>query len=235
MSKGYKYEFDREQCWYKSQCSLYRTSECNDSCIRYLEMHYLMENSGVPKKKQYPDKLTPAKTDVDSFLYLNEIKEDIEEFVKNGENLYIFSDGFGNGKTSWAIKILLRYFDKVWAGNGFRKRGIFIHVPTLLTKIKEGFTHKDPEFEALRHSLIDVDLVIWDDIAATNISNYDHTLLMTYIDQRLLNEKSNVFTGNLCGDALYDAIGNRLGSRVWESSIQIEIKDMKDHRGARYK
>ena len=57
-------------------------------------------------------------------------------FVKNGENLYIFSKNFENGKAIWAIKLMQNYFNQIWAGNGFTQRGLFIHVPSFLTKFK---------------------------------------------------------------------------------------------------
>ena len=220
---AYEYIFDKNKCWYTSVCGKYETPECNASCIRYMEMDYLMQNSGIPRNRQYAVLLTPSKKDVQAFIILKEIKDDILNFVKNGESIYIYSDNFGNGKTTWAIKLLQKYFDDIWAGNGFRCRGIFIHVPTFLTKIKEGISRKDEEFETLKSRLMEVDLVIWDDIAATKLGDFDHTNLLTYIDQRKLNQLSNIYTGNLHQDELRDALGNRLASRVWNDSTLIRF------------
>lgn len=107
-----------------------------------------------------------------------------------GENLYIYSQNFGNGKTTWAIKIMQNYFNKIWLGNGFKERGLFIHIPTFLTKFKEVINKKDEEFEEMKKQLIEVDLVIWDDIATGKLTDYDYTNLLTYIDQRKLNRKN---------------------------------------------
>ena len=150
---AYKYIFDKNKCWYTSACGKYESPECNASCIRYMEMDFLMQNSGIPRNKQYNVLLTPSKQDVQAFVTLKEIKDDIIAFVENGESVYIYSHNFGNGKTTWAIKLMQKYFDKVWAGNGFRCRGIFIHVPTFLTKIKEGISRKDEDFETLKSRL----------------------------------------------------------------------------------
>ncbi len=229
---AYEYIFDKNKCWYTSVCGKYGTPECNASCIRYMEMDFLMQNSGIPRNKQYSVLLTPSKKDVQAFVTLKEIKDDIITFVENGESLYIYSDNFGNGKTTWAIKLMQSWFDKVWAGNGFRCRGIFIHVPTFLTKIKEGISRKDEDFETLKSRLMDVDLVIWDDIAATKLSDYDHANLLTYIDQRKLQELSNIYTGNLPQNELQEALGNRLSSRVWNDSTPIRFLGA-DRRGLR--
>ncbi len=219
----YEYIFDKNKCWYTSACGKYETPECNASCIRYMEMDYLMQNSGIPRNRQYAVLLTPSKKDVQAFIILKEIKDDILNFVKNGESIYIYSDNFGNGKTTWAIKLLQKYFDDIWVGNGFRCRGIFIHVPTFLTKIKEGISRKDEDFETLKSRLMSVDLVIWDDIAATKLGDFDHANLLTYIDQRKLNQLSNIYTGNLHQDELRDALGNRLASRVWNDSTPVRF------------
>jgi DNA replication protein DnaC len=188
-----------------------------------MEMHYLMNNSGIPVNRQYPVSLVPAKQDVQAFVLLRDIKDDILTFVSQGESAYIYSSNFGNGKTSWAIKLLQKYFDEVWAGNGFRCRGIFVHVPTFLSKIKDGISRKDDEFETLKSRLPSVDLVVWDDIAATKLSDFDHANLLTYIDQRKLNGLSNVYTGNLSQSELAAALGNRLASRVWNDSQTVQF------------
>lgn len=229
---AYEYIFDKDKCWYVNVCRKYNTEDCNPGCIRYMEMDYLMQNSGIPRNRQYAVSLTPSKQDVESFIILKEIKDDMIEFVKNGESVYIYSDNFGNGKTTWAIKLMQQFFDNIWAGNGFGCRGIFIHVPTFITKIKEGISRKDEDFETLKSRLMTVDLVIWDDIAATKLSDYDHTNLLTYIDQRKLNQLSNIYTGNLGHKDLQDALGNRLASRVWNDSTPIKFVGA-DRRGVR--
>ena len=121
-----------EKCWYKDVC----TCESCTNCLRYAEMKYLMDNSGLSKNRQQPIYLDGG-NDRQAFLRLADIKKDIVAFVENGESLYIFSEYTGNGKTSWAIKLLHKYFDEIWAGNGFNPRGYFIHVPVLLNKLKE--------------------------------------------------------------------------------------------------
>lgn len=220
---AYEYNFNSDNCWYICSCGKANTEECRASCIRYMEMDYLMQTSNIPKRMQYPVDLIPSKADINAFLRLKNIKDNILEFVGEGHNLYLFSEKFGNGKTTWSIKLMLKYFDEVWAGNGFKCRGIFINVPTFLTKLKENISRKDANFEELRDRLLSVDLVIWDDIAATTLGDYDHANLLAYIDQRKLSGLSNIYTGNMEEQALRHALGNRLSSRVWNDSVVIEF------------
>jgi DNA replication protein DnaC len=186
-----------------------------------------MEHSGLSKKRQKPIKLNGV-YDQRAFELLNDIRLDIVNFVENGESLYLYSEHTGNGKTSWSIKLLLRYFDQIWAGNGFRRRGYFIHVPAFLNKVKNF------ENAALRqkllHILTTVDLVVWDDIASTKLSDYDIQQLLMIVDQRIADGLANIYTGNITSrDKLEIALGDRLASRIWNTSTLVEFKG-KDRR-----
>ena len=214
----------RSDCWYKDVCQV---DSC-DSCLRFLEMQHLLFSSGVPTSKQFPKKLIPADCDYNQFVQLNKIKEDIVSYVKQGyRNLYICSDNTGNGKTSWAIKILLKYFDSIWAGNGFRNRGLFIHVPTLLLQLKD---FQNPVADDYKREILNSDIVIFDDIAVTEVSNYDLGNLLMYIDARILQEKFIIFTSNRTSRySLARIVGERLASRIWETSIIVTLTG-KDRR-----
>lgn len=230
----YELNFNSEQCWYKSVCEHFGNNEvCNKRCIKYSEIDYLMYLSNIPKARQQPFKLIPENEDIGAFTFLNDIKKDIVNFVNKGENLYIYSNNFGNGKTSWAIKIMQEYFHRVWYGNRYRCRGLFIFVPSFLVNLKRNMTNPIEDFNSFLDRILEADLVIWDDIGANKLSDYDHTQLLTYIDQRKLNLKSNIYTGNLNYDKLMNTVGARLTSRVWNDSTVVELVGV-DRRGTVY-
>lgn len=215
---------DNTVCWYKNVCD----GQCSDSCIRFLEMKNLIELSGIPLKKSYPIELY-AGVDYDVFCILADIKDYITEHVDKGDSFYICSRETGNGKTSWAIKLMLKYFNDVWAGNGFRLRGLFVHVPTFLLQLKD-FSNQSSTLQMLKEQLPKVDLVIWDDLASTQLTAYDSAQLLTYIDARVLNGKSSIYTGNIVTkEGLDKALGARLASRIWNYSEVLEFKG-KDRR-----
>ena len=114
-----KYNFTPENCWYKNVCNFYDTELCDNHCIRFSQMKHLIETSNLPKTLCYPIELEPQVIDLASFVCLAQIKDDIVNFVKNGENLYIFSANPGNGKTTWTAKLLLKYFEQVWSTNAY--------------------------------------------------------------------------------------------------------------------
>ena len=201
-----------EECWYRTVCD----EECNPKvCVKYIEMSYLMENSNLPKAKQKPIKLSIPARDKEAYMRLDAIRQNIDEFVSEGRNLYIGSSSTGTGKTSWAIKLMHNYFNQIWDGNGLRERALFIHVPTFLMKCKN-FDVEDNDFYHIRKLLETIDLVVWDDIASTDMTAFDIAHLVPYIDYRRLSELSNIFTANYDDrDTLSKVLGDRLTSRVW--------------------
>ena len=189
----------------------------------------LVKLSNLPESKWLPLKLRPGE-DYDAFLRLQEIKYDIENWVKEGRNLYLYSNNFGNGKTSWAVKLMLAYFNSIWAGNGLRRRGVFISVPEFLDRNREIISNRDEVFAELRQDIINCDLVVWDDITSTKLTDYNYFMLLNYLDARMLANLSNIFTGNVDYNRMYEFLGGRLASRIWNSSEIIQFVDI-DKRG----
>ena len=204
-------------CWYASSC----VEDCAN-CTLYPQMKWQFDNSGLPKSKYMPIRLSPQSNDRRAFERLADIREDIDEFVEQGRNLYICGKTPGNGKTSWAIKMLQTYFVYVSEGNIFNVKGMFVSVPDLLLKMKD---FNNPLSNEYKENLKSCDLLILDDIAVTGISQYDYLQLFTLIDGRILSGKSIIFTSNVISlKELEHAIGERLASRIWGNSTVIEIK-----------
>lgn len=207
------------ECWYKDTCK----DDC-DTCAVFFQMKWQMENSGLPKAKQKPIvlKLTEDnEMDTDAFLRLRDIRENIVDFVERGRNLYICSDTTGNGKTSWAIKMLQTYFHYTAVGNYDNLKGMFVSTTELLLRLKD---FNNPLSKTYLDNLREVDLVVWDDIAVSGMSQYDFTQLYSIIDARVLAEKSNIFTSNqTTAEGLADFVGSRLVSRIYYTSEIIEL------------
>ncbi len=210
-------------CWYIEVCD----DDCSN-CIIYPQMKWQFDNSGLPKSKYKPIKLTPQPVDKSAFKQLADIRKNIDQFVKDGKNLYICSTTPGNGKTSWAIKMLQTYFHYVAEGNLFNVKGMFVSVPNLLIKMKD---FDNPNLAEFKENLQSTDLLILDDIAVTGLSQFDYLQLFTLVDNRMLAEKSIIFTSNnVTLDDLEKSVGARLASRVWRNSTIIELRG-DDRRG----
>lgn len=222
-----QYDFTSKGCWYKDVCYKYNTDDCTSYCIKFGQMKHMIENSNLPRTLCYPVKLTPQQVDIDAFRQLNAIE--VVDFVNTGKNLYIFSETTGNGKTTWAAKLMLRYFDKIWQNNCYDDRGLFISTTDFLLNTRL-FGYTDSSVRKQLTKIKYVDLVIWDDIGVGQLTAQDLDLLYSLINYRVLNGLSNIFTGNLDETQLNEILGERLFSRVWNDSTVVKFVGT-DRRG----
>ena len=211
----------KKDCMYESVCK----NKCSDSCIRYIQFGRLLELSNLPKIYKKPIKIYAVDDDLTAYTKLDKIGNDIVNWVSKGKDLYICSTNPGNAKTTWAAKLMLKYFDKVWPNSYDVTRAIFVHVPTFLSDVKN-FANM-PEYIS---RIKDADIVVWDDIAVKQITEYEHEQLLQLIDYRVQNELRNIYTSNIVDlDSLVKMIGGRLASRVYNTSKVIVFKS-KDFR-----
>lgn len=218
-----KYEFLSENCWYRNSCELSQGNKCNSSCIRFSQFKHLVMTSRLPNKLSYPIALEPAKCDLKAFYELQKIKDNIVEFVDNGRNLYIHSKFFGNGKTTWASKIMLKYFDSIWPSNGYRTRAIFIPVTEFFVELKQNLTLRNEDTYRLFEKIKTVDLVVWDDIGISGVTAMDLENFYSLLNYRISAGLSNIYTGNLNEKEIKDSLGPRLLSRIWNCSVRVEF------------
>ena len=221
------FERTNDSCWFKEICK--RDNSCN-ACAKYKEFAYLMESSNLPKAKQRQIVLQTPKVDLAAYERLADIKQDMYDFVSSGKSLYIGSLTVGNAKTSWAIKLMHRYFEEVWENNGFTPRALFVHVPSFLMQFKN-FKTIDEDFEELKKLLFNIDLVIWDDITGMDLSAYDYSVLLSYIDYRSLAELSNIYTGNaVTREELGNMVGVKIASRILARTTEVILFEGLDYR-----
>lgn len=210
-------------CWYAEGCHL-KEDNCKKTCHRYLEMNCLITNCGMKNAYKYLKDLSPQKKEFEAYKQLKEIKDNIVDFVAQGKNLYISSDNIQTGKTTWALKMLYRYFDIIWSGNGFRRRGYFLHIPEFLENMRN-FEYKDTaEFKTIDSALKNVDVVIWDDITANVLNPTEQSILYLYLSKRLMNDKSNIFTGIYRKEKpLEEIVGDKIANRIQTNCQQINL------------
>ena len=221
---------DSKNCWLKNNCN---KCDCNTFCIRLFKLDYLYSQALIelPQRK-YIELYTDVgdKNDKDQFKKLKAISQKIEEFVSSGENIYIHSRSCGNGKTSWALRLVQEYFNKIWFKSELRCRALFISVPKLLIALKDNIEEKDEYVRHIKENILKADIVIWDDIATKQTTVFESEHLFSMIDARICSGKSNIFTSNLSDEELHKALGDRLASRICNLSYNIEFIG-KDKRG----
>jgi DNA replication protein DnaC len=92
-----------------------------------------------------------------------------------------------------------------------------------LLALKDNITAKNAYVDYIKDNVLEADLVIWDDIAAKMGSEFELTHLLNLIENRIALGKSNIYTSNLNSQQLYNALGERLTSRIANMSIDIEL------------
>ena len=215
-----------DKCWYKRIC----TEQCSENCIRYKLMYSLFKQSNLPEALWDYKSLTCEDKDYQAFKELQTKSDAILNFIANGNNLYIYSENCGNGKTTWAIRLMYSYFDKIWHKSCFDCKALFVSVPKFLYNCKRSISQDVKGFEELCNLISEVDLVIWDDIGEMKASDYEHQILFQYIDDRINSKKSNIYTSNKNKEQLEDVLGVRLASRIYNCSECIEFVE-EDKRG----
>ena len=215
-----------QSCWYKRIC----TEQCSENCIRYKLMYSLFKQSNLPEALWGYKELVCHEKDLQVYKQLQAKSDAILNFIEAGNNLYIYSENCGNGKTTWAIRLMYSYFDKIWHKSCFDCKALFVSVPKFLYNCKRSISQDVKGFEELCNLISEVDLVIWDDIGEMKASDYEHQILFQYIDDRINSKKSNIYTSNKNKEQLEDVLGVRLASRIYNCSECIEFLE-EDKRG----
>ena len=216
-------------CVIKDSCKLYDSDKdvCpyinNETkiCMRKYKINYLLDQALLSDAQKIRKALLldVNKIDLQAFTNLNIIKNDIISFAKNGDNIYIYSKIPGNGKTSWAIKLIQSYINKIWAESQLTCRVLFINVP----KFKASISNQSDYIDHINRYVNSADIVVWDDIGTKVATEFEHEHLLSLIDSRLLDNKANIFTSNIIPNELSGFIGDRLASRIINTSKSIEF------------
>ena len=210
-------------CYLKASCN---GKDCDTFCIRKYKMDSLYSAALMTEsqKQHIALRVDADGTDLEQFKQLAGIEQNICKFIEEGKNLYLHSAIPGNGKSSWSLRLVEAYFNKIWARSEPKCRALFISVPRFLLALKDNITNKSSYIEYIKENVLDADLVVWDDVAAKNAgTDFELTNLLSIIDNRLALGKSNIYTSNLNRQQLYGVLGERLTSRIANMSIDIEL------------
>ena len=233
----------QDQCWLKDTCSgIYCKTP---TCMRFIKLNKLYDFAHISLKQRKSAKLGIYNginsCDTESYTHLSEIARNIVDFGQGpieangkrsgiGQNLYIYSTNVGNGKTEWALKLLHAYFNQIWPYSELKCKALFINVPQFLLALKDNISHESEEVQYIKDNILDCDLVIFDELGAKVATQFELDHLLTYINARLNNGKTCIYTSNIRPEHLDEYLGNRLASRVRGLSDRVEFNGV-DMRG----
>ena len=216
---------ESKNCWLKNNC---KKAHCDDvnGCLILFKLNYLYDKALIPLKLRYPISLrTDADgTDRDKFIQLKSIQDNIVNFVEEGRQLYIYSSQVGNGKSSWAIRLVQSFFNKIWFSTKLKCRALFISVPRFLLALKDNISTKSDYIQHIKENILDADLVVWDDISSKVGTEFEISNLLSLIETRLNEGKANIYTSNISPEDLGKYLDIRLSSRIGTGSSIIELR-----------
>ena len=101
------------KCYASDYCQKDKSS-CSDVCGGYRVLRALYNLSRIPERYRYTIALKPENgEDLEAFTTLDNYKNDVLSMVDEGRGLYIWGKSTGNGKTSWACKIMSYFFRNI--------------------------------------------------------------------------------------------------------------------------
>lgn len=215
------------RCWWERTC-LKKSVICDNlenckNCTRFLQMKLQTEMANIPGEFPIEHRLDETRRDLQAYITLKQL--DIQDFVVNGKSLVIESENTGNGKSSFAKKLLLKYMAKKV---GRINTGYFLSLPIALAEVKESIQTK----ETLPYARIfsTVRLLVVDEVAFKKLSEFEEQWLLRMISER---EKTpglaTIYTLNSSQD-LKELLGKRLYSRIYVKSQKVKFVEG-DKRG----
>ena len=186
----------------------------------------LLEESGLPEIYWEEIKLTVRKEDVDAFKRLNEIKNniyDISEPNLDMKNLLICSNKTGNGKTSWAIKMLQFFIFKSAQHYPDEESALFVPTTEFVLASKEYDSSHRKKYWDMLDMIEKSRVVVFDDIGAGEYSRAEYMALLSAIEGRVFRKQYCIFTSNFIekDEVIVKKLGERLADRVFETSEKI--------------
>jgi DNA replication protein DnaC len=224
------------ECLFKDRCKKYKEEKCSllfgEICLKNFKISKLQDLALLTEaQRRHIDlRLDSDKSDLLAFQELSSIGKNIESFVREGKNLYIYSNNVGNGKSSWSLRLLNDYLESIWYKAPLECKGLFVNISKLFISLKDSFNQQNDYINHIKENIYKADLVVFDDVGTKGFTSFETENLFNIINFRLDSKKSNIYTSNLIGKDLEDAIGSRLYSRIFNSSKCIELVG-KDKRG----
>ena len=218
-------------CYLKDTCKKFKNNICveGDFCLKLFKTEKLFDLALLSKNQRVQIPLYTEQCDVEAYELLNSISKNIRDEVDKGLNLYIYSENTGNGKTSWALRLIQNYINSVWYDSSITTRALYINVPRYLLAIKDAIGNVNEYADHIKNNVLNADLVIWDDIATKTITEFESENLLSIINTRLDLGKSNIYTANIDPSDIQQSVGARLTSRIIGKSKVIHFKG-KDKR-----
>lgn len=189
------------------------------------KVHQLLVESGVPKKYYVPQKLVRRQVDEQLWNFLEEYRNDVVNKVHSGNNLVITSPIVGNGKTSWAIRLLQRYIAETALDGDLGDKGVFCVCSNMLEIFGDfGYFETSIEFFDYLNRLKNCKLLVIDEIGSGRITPVSYNHFYDLINYRVDNGLTTIYTTNYSDERIREVLGERLYSRIYHTATVLEFR-----------
>ena len=203
------------RCWADKYCKQVGQPGCNNFCAGYVILEILYKQSDIPKRYQYPQILRPDEIDEDVYNYIYKIiTGDVVEWVKDGNNLLLWGENRGNGKTSLACGVANKYIREMVHISNFEPVVYFIKTAKFLEDLRHQYSNPTLDFPNRLKIIENVPLLIIDDIGAERPNDWVRERLLTIIDERYSNNRSIIYTSNCSLAELHESLKGRISDRI---------------------
>lgn len=216
-----------EECYLAEDCPKALRGDCpaEGFCPSLFKQDFLLEQSLLPmeQRRRIPLRVDADGSDQKTFERLSFIEEHIEEFVSKGRNLYIYSEICGNGKTAWATRLLQKYIKRTWPKSPLTCTSLFVHVPRFFLSLKEGISRQSDYSEHIKENVLTAKVVVWDEVGIKTLTAFEFDHLLNILNSRISARLSNIYTSNIPPESLESVVGDRLYSRIINTSECIQL------------
>ncbi len=148
--------------------------------------------------------------------------------VLEGKKLYLYSERVGTGKTTIATYYLQKFIDteyistKGWDNNC---PGVFVNFREYTFLRKASINNKSLLEEVLdtEAKIRSAKLLVLDEAAVYNMSDYDLELFYVIVNNRDANKLATIFTGNMTPDQMVVNMGGSIARRVLQGAKAVEV------------
>lgn len=216
-----------DECYVRDNCKKHRDGQCpvNAYCQRLFRIDMLYNESELSGKqrKHITLRIDEDSTDREAFKTLSEIEKNIDRFVNDGYNLYIHSTTPGNGKSSWAIRLIQAYINAIWHKADPGCRALYVNIPRFMLALKDNISNNNEYAQHVKNNIFTADLVVWDEIGVKSLTQFEFDNLLQMINTRIDLGKSNIYTSNASPEEIKEKMGERLYSRICNGAYDIEF------------
>lgn len=145
-----------------------------------------------------------------------------EKMREKGKGLYFYSEVKGSGKTRLASSIANALVKEYGVNLAFIKSG------DLFEQIKKAMFDKDSTTTkaVIIKTFREVDLLVIDDLALTDATEFEEGVMYDLIDYRLEHKKPTIFTSNVTIMELEDIYpGERVNQRIDKMALEIYMPE----------